>query len=115
MELHPFGCSMVAAFIVQVVAAIWALVIASRIRPRSSQAAALLAAAAITELVWRALYCARQIGSAAIYEADLTILLDVIAVVDILERGVVMVLAALAVRALVADSTAATAHRDADD
>ncbi len=104
IELHPFGCSMAVAFFAQIGMAIWALVVSSRIRPRSSRAAGSLAGAALIELVWRTIYCARQAGSARIYEANLEVVLDVIAVLDLLERGAVLVLAAMAVQALAKES-----------
>lgn len=86
-------------FVAQVAAAVWALVVASRIRQQAPRAAALLSAAAIVELVWRAIYLMRILGSTALFDAGLEIVLDVVAVLDSFERAVVIVLAAMAVRA----------------
>ena len=90
---------MIAGAMIQMGVAIWALVVAARLRVRAPEAAGLLASAAIIELVWRTIDCARMAGSAALYDAGLEIVIDVIAVLDLLERAAILALAARAARA----------------
>lgn len=97
---HPFGCVMFTAMLAHVITVVVVLIISSRVRPRAPRAASLLASAAIMELAWRVVFCVYKAAPTRIYDAGLEVLLDVIAVLDVVERAAVLLLVGLAIRSL---------------